>query len=380
MKRLPRNYVVAALTRWGAWLLVLLLLWNNGTFAQLGNPPHAVSLMLLSYITIYALLWTRLLPRIITRTNDGSVVILYDLMLSALPLWHGGWASPFLPFALSVLVVPAISRGWRGGLLVAAIFLALDQIILWTTTPNPWDLAFSEQSVIFFGETVLIQGSLALVFRTLLPFGLVAFVVTAVAAGQRYKVRSVDRTKRSLPKPRAEHPTVRAMLDDPADTLPSYTRAQPTERPLEQPWSKERASQPTLERRSSTTIRGALHHLRAELATAGIVLTVHMDGDEAGLPLKVQALLTKAVEVALDNVIGHSRARSVAVNLQIGYEAVILSICDDGIGLYDGTAEPPGFHQLKRLRFRAQEIGGKLRVEERPEGGVQFQLHVPITL
>ncbi len=380
MKRLPRNYVVAAVTRWSAWLGVLLLLWNNGTFSHLGSPSHAVPLMLVSYITIYTVLWTRQLPRIVRRTNDGSVVVLYDLILSALPLWHGGWASPFLPFALSVLVVPAISRGWRAGLLVAAIFLALDQIILWTTKPNPWEVAYSEQSLTLFGETLLIHGSLVLVTRTLLPFGVVAVVVAAVRAREHYGLRRARRAKRATPKPQWEHPAVPSMLDEPDDALPSYGRPQGPPPPLEPPWSKERASQPTLERRSSTTIRAALQHLRPELAAAGLALSTQLEGDEARLPHKVQTLLTKAVEVALDNVMSHARAHSVVVSLWIGHEAARLSVCDDGIGLYDGTAEPPGFHQLKRLRFRAQEIGGELRVEERADGGVQFELRVPISI
>ena len=378
MKRFPKNYTVAVVARWSAWLVVVLLLWNNDTFNSLGQPHHVLSLMLFSYTTIYALIWTRQLPRFATRTNDGSVIILYDLVLSALPMWPtGGWTSPFLPFALSVLVVPTVSRGWRGGSLVAAVWLALDQIMLWTMRPNPWEIATSEQSVPLFGRTLQIDGSIALLGRTLLPFGLVAVVAGLVAVWQHHARRVERRAHRPPPSVRWEHATVRSMLGDTGEPVPSYARPAGGEPEMSRPWSTERASQSTLERRSSTSINGALRHFRPELQAAGISLAVELEGDETRVSQQIYALLTKALEVALDNVISHAHARSVLVELKFGHDDTLLTICDDGVGLYDGTAEPPGFHQLKRLRFRATELGGELQVAEQAEGGVKFALRVP---
>ncbi len=380
MKRFLKNYMVAVVARWSAWLIVLLLLWNNGTFNTPSEPRHALSLMLLSYTTIYALLWTRQLPRFATRTNDGSVIILYDLVLSALPMWPtGGWSSPFLPFALSVLVVPTVSRGWRGGSLVAAILLALDQIMLWTLRPNPWEIATSEHNLRVFGRTFLVEGSIALLGWTLVPFGLVAVIASLRALWQRYARRVAERAQRPALRVQWDHVTVRSVLGDADEAGTSYADTTSGESELSRPWSKERSNQPTLERRSSTSINGALRHLRPELQAAGVALAVQLEGDEARVPQQVQALLTKALEIALDNVISHAHARSVVVALQFGQDAAQVVVCDDGVGFYDGTAEPPGFHQLKRLRFRAAELGGELRVEEQAEGGVKFALRVPFT-
>jgi hypothetical protein len=381
MKRFPKNYMVAVFARWSAWLVVLLLLWNNGTFSAVREPRHVLALVFLSYTTIYALLWTRQLRHLATRTNDGSIIILYDLVLSALPMWPtGGWTSPFLPFALSVLVVPTVSRGWRGGSLVAAIFLALDQIMLWTMRPNPWEIATSQHAVSFFGRTVSIDGSAALLGRTLLPFGLVA-VVAGLAAFRQHYTRRVERHAQRLPPSvRWEHPTVRSMLADADEPPPTYAGTSRGEPELARTWGHERASQSTLERRSSTSINGALRHFRPELQAVGIALAVEVEGDETSVSEQIHALLTKALEVALDNVLSHAHARSVLVELKFGHEATLLTVCDDGVGLYDGTAEPPGFHQVKRLRFRATELGGELQVIERAEGGVKFALRVPHVL
>lgn len=379
MKRFPRNFVVAACTRWGAWLLVLLLLANTGAFSLPSSAEHALPLLMFSYITVYALIWTRQLPHVITRTADGSVIILYDLVLSMLPIWPtGGWASPFFPFALSVLVVPTLGRGWRAGTLVAAIMLAFDQIILWTTPLNPWEVAFTDQPLTLMGHTLMVNGSLALLGRTLLPFGVVAATVGLVAARTRLRKRRAASVERALPAVRPEQPRVRSILDDPGEELARYTRDADAAPPIGRAWPKERTSHPAVERRAPTTIQAALRQARPELVAAGVALALETEGDEQQVPARAQSLVIKALEIALDNVIGHSHATSVTVALQLRPELVVLRVVDNGIGLFDGTAEPPGFHQLKRLRFRAQEIGGELTVDEPAEGGVRLALCIPL--
>lgn len=381
MQRFPKNSMAAAIARWGSWLIVCMLLWRGGAFVSLAADEAAKLLMLLSYITIYAILWTYNLPQIVTRTNDGSVVIVYDLVLSALPMWFsGGWHSPFLPFALSVLVVPALSRGWRGGSLVAAIFLAVDQVMLWTTRDNPLDIAFSDQQFSLFGFGIVIDGSFVLLCRTFLPFAVVAVVVGASSMRRNYIERRRQQAKRAAPQLHWERATVRSMLDAEDETATTYNPASGEASEPTRLWGKERAGQSTLERKSSATIQVALQQLRAELKAAGVVLSAQIQGDETVVPQQVHALLTKAIEIALDNVISHARAKAVELELVIGGDDAVLTVCDDGIGLYDGTAEPPGFHQLKRLRFRAQELGGTLLVEERPESGVRFELRVPFAI
>jgi hypothetical protein len=264
--------------------------------------------------------------------------------------------------------------------LVAAVFLAVDQVMLWTTRDNPLDIAFSDQQFSLFGYGISIDGSFVLLCRTFLPFAVVAVVVGVGNFRRNYLERQRQQAKRVAPQLHWERATVRSMLDADDEASPSYNSApgQASEPP--RLWGKERAGQPTLERKSSTSIQVALQQLRVELKAAGVVLSTQIHGDETAVPQKIHALLTKAVEIALDNVISHARAQAVDLELVIGADAAVLTICDDGIGLYDGTAEPPGFHQLKRLRFRAQELGGTLQVEERPDNGVRFELHVPFAI
>jgi hypothetical protein len=242
------------------------------------------------------------------------------------------------------------------------------------------DIAFSDQQFSLFGYEIVIDGSFVLLCRTFLPFAVVAVVAGVAHMRRKYVERQRQQAKHSAPQLHWERATVRSMLDAEDETPPTYN---PTGGEGSEParlWGKERASQSTLERKSSISIQVALHQLRSELKAAGVVLSTQIQGDERVVPQQVHALLTKAIEIALDNVISHAHAKAVDLELVIGGDAAMLTVCDDGIGLYDGTAEPPGFHQLKRLRFRAQELGGTLQVEERPESGVRFELQVPFAI
>lgn len=365
MKRLPIQSRLAAGARWAALLLVLVMLWRSNALAQ--GAQQVPSLIGLAYLTIYTLLWTRLLQRLTLLATDSSPLLLADVALSMLPVWlTDGWTSPFLIFGLSALVLPTLYRGWRGGLPVAVFVMMVDQLTLWTTSATPVMIVNSGLT-----PTMLLLG------RTLLPF----VIVLLVAQGARAWpwLRRLRRRPPASPAARREFPSVQSMLESAGvDREASYSRSSADDPPAPRIWSKDRAGQQTIERRQPASIQAALQHLTPDLRAANVALTVQIEGDERQLPPRVQELLTRAAEVALDNILLHAHARAATVMLRINHDSAQLRITDDGIGLFDGTAEPPGYHQLKRLRFRAQELGGALRVDEREEGGVLLELQVPL--
>jgi hypothetical protein len=180
MKR-PPLYIVAVSARWIACGIAVLLAWRAGALVPL-NGTHV---LLLSASVTYTACWAWLLRRWHTRVRDGSLLFFYDLLLSALPMWlSGGWHSPFLPVALAALVVPALNLRWRNGLVAAACFTVLDQAVLWSTTPTPWQLAQAGQAV-------------PLVARTLLPYGVVLVLTGAVRVWYRTQ-RQTDQRQRAL--------------------------------------------------------------------------------------------------------------------------------------------------------------------------------------
>jgi hypothetical protein len=368
MKRLPIQSKLAAGARWGAWLLVVVILGRSGVFSQPGQ--NVAALVWLGLTTLYAGLWTLRLPSLTRRAADSSPLILYDVVLSLLPVWlSDGWRSPFLPFAVSALILPTLYRGWRGGLPVAGFFMLIDQLILWTTSQTPLAIVSSG-----------VPATLSLLSRVLLPFGVV-FTLAVGMRGALWLRRRVRRRRPAPPAPRREFPSVQTMLESAGvEREPGYSRAAADDTQPARIWGKDRASQQTLERRQPASIQTTLQHLVAELRAANVAVTVQVEGDERQLPPQIYDLLIRATEVALDNILLHAHARSASIVLRIGDDAAHLCVADDGIGLFDGTAEPPGYHQLKRLRFRSQELGGALRVEEREEGGVLLELQAPLTV
>jgi signal transduction histidine kinase len=121
----------------------------------------------------------------------------------------------------------------------------------------------------------------------------------------------------------------------------------------------------------------AIRQAVAEAGEQGLHVQLVFDGDEPNLPLDHVQVLTKAVEVGLDNVHRHAETHEAEITLTSEPSDVLLIMRDHGAGLLDGTAEPPGFHQLKRLRYRVQEIEGTLEVLEDDGGGVVLRVRVP---
>ena len=125
-------------------------------------------------------------------------------------------------------------------------------------------------------------------------------------------------------------------------------------------------------------LHAALRQTIADAEEQGLVVQLVLNGPDPMLPPGHVQLMVKTVEVALHNIRCHAQTRDAEVTVTHEEENMLLIIRDRGTGLLDGTAEPPGFHQLKRLRYRAEEVEGSLDVREDVGGGVFVTLRVPI--
>ena len=85
--------------------------------------------------------------------------------------------------------------------------------------------------------------------------------------------------------------------------------------------------------------------------------------------------LFRIYKEALTNVMKHAKAGAVNVDLNITRESLVLSICDDGIGIGSGRSLGRG---MANMRTRAQEIGGTLNI--RSDRGTTISLELPRTL
>jgi two-component system sensor histidine kinase DesK len=91
------------------------------------------------------------------------------------------------------------------------------------------------------------------------------------------------------------------------------------------------------------------------------------------LSTEVETVLALAVREATTNIIRHSNARQVEIELVKNKNTLQLQISDDG----KNTLVTPG-HGLSGMRERLELLGGKLEIDTGPHGGVRLSLSCPL--
>jgi signal transduction histidine kinase len=95
------------------------------------------------------------------------------------------------------------------------------------------------------------------------------------------------------------------------------------------------------------------------------------------LPAAVEVACYRIVQEALTNVARHARAKTCHVSLSVDRDEGVLEveITDDGVGIPEERVAGVG---LSSMRERAEELGGTLEVEPRPEGGTRVLARLPL--
>jgi signal transduction histidine kinase len=113
-------------------------------------------------------------------------------------------------------------------------------------------------------------------------------------------------------------------------------------------------------------------------ATAGrtrLEVSTTVSGAQRELPAGVQIALYRIAQEALNNVVRHAHARTVAASVE--YEAsggVRVSVADDGRG-FDARAVPAGHLGVGIMRERAEAVGGQFRIVSRRGQGTCIEVH-----
>jgi PAS domain S-box-containing protein len=108
-----------------------------------------------------------------------------------------------------------------------------------------------------------------------------------------------------------------------------------------------------------------------------IAIELQTQGGDADLPPDVALCLFRVTQEALNNVIRHSRAERVHIDLNVGNAVVRLSVQDSGVG-FDVANNASGLG-LVSMRERLRMIGGDFIVESQLGQGTEISATVPLT-
>jgi two-component system NarL family sensor kinase len=124
-----------------------------------------------------------------------------------------------------------------------------------------------------------------------------------------------------------------------------------------------------------TGLEAALRDLVAPLPPRGIEADVHYaDGD---LPPELEALFYRGAQEALRNVVSHSRASRVRIDVASDGSHARLTVADDGVG-FEAEAAASGHFGLRLLEDLAREAGGTLDVSAEPGRGTRLTIEAPV--
>lgn len=373
------DHVIFSCYRWLSWSATAALLFWQGSLPVYSWVLLATGLLNIP-ITLFAWRYAQA-----ARRNPALMAldILYTTltMYAAMLLSGGdGWGSPFVLYAYSSLVLPALLFGWRGGIMAGLSFVTMDRVALWAANRLPSDLVIE---IGWVGLVLMMVGPPA--FGGMLP-GLVELLRRTVARRSRRSGR-----REPLPRERLEHEarsnSLRfSALDHDDEGRPEKL---PVEAPLAVQATKIRATEQSVEdlRRvifapfptADMDLPAALDLLALRLRQhTGVVTRLALLGRTRYVHPAHRGVLVRLTQEALLNVQQHAHAASTVLTLRYDAVSIVLLIQDDGVGLLDGTYERPGLHALRAMHYRLAELGGRLDVFETEGGGVTVRATMPL--
>ncbi len=106
----------------------------------------------------------------------------------------------------------------------------------------------------------------------------------------------------------------------------------------------------------------------------GVQTHLDIQGDIAGVPVSVSHSLYRCAQEAVTNVLRHSEAKNLWIQLARQDGAIVLTIKDDG----GGCGEVTKGNGLRGMQSRVEEMRGTLHVDSLSDGGFAVAIGVPI--
>ncbi len=111
---------------------------------------------------------------------------------------------------------------------------------------------------------------------------------------------------------------------------------------------------------------------------SGISCGVSVDPEDLQVPEPVATTAFRIMQEALTNVARHSRATKCSIEIQAVGEWLLMRISDNGVGL--GSVDMTHLRSLgvTGMKERATMVGGRVTIENAPEGGVRVTARLPM--
>lgn len=124
------------------------------------------------------------------------------------------------------------------------------------------------------------------------------------------------------------------------------------------------------------------HYLKRFQATSGLEVQAHLDDLTVRLPPTMEVAIFRIIQEALRNVHQHAAASLVSVDIEVGPEALVFIVEDNGKGFAWDPLDGPGRRRwgLIGMRDRALLLGGSLRIFDKGDGGTRVVLTVPYSV
>jgi signal transduction histidine kinase len=337
--------------------LPFLLLWTALAAAQ--ATPLALAFTLMVSIT-QTLRVAERWPRPLWRGRAVALGVELGLAL-ALPLFTGGWRSPWLldAWIVTAVVVRQASSRQLGGLL--GLLIGYTVVLAAGTTPHFGDL----------GAPALVVLSMP----AILVCALRQSTSPSAAAPDARLVVPLQTMLRRFEQIKADLGPERAGYE--ATTL--LDAAMQASRGIRETQALLDLVAPN--QTDAAAISERLYAIIGRWQVANAIAVEWMaQATPRFLPPLAESILVRALEESLANIKQHAKATQVEVELRTEDDSVLLIVRDNGIGLAQGSTQLPGVHGLRSLRYRVQEINGQMEVYERVDGGLVVQISVPLSV
>jgi signal transduction histidine kinase len=124
----------------------------------------------------------------------------------------------------------------------------------------------------------------------------------------------------------------------------------------------------------SESLGAAIGAVARHLSEASqIPIQVRLDEHATRLRPDVESELFRIAQEAMNNAIKHAECTSIEVTCTVYAPDALITVVDDGRGLQQARSDS---HGMKIMRERARLVGGRLTVEDRPDGGLAVAVQI----